>query len=96
MADELDRQLIPPLFQTVFTISLGATFVGFEMVKKPKQSIDKVSSEVKTLFTIPADAGEGFQEKAKALAAVWMEKAATLVEQCKEAGNRFTEDEAKG
>ncbi|MBI2820933.1 MAG: hypothetical protein HYX74_01790 [Acidobacteria bacterium] len=92
MADELDRQLIPPLFQTVFDISLGAAFKGFEMMKTPQQSADQVMSEVKTLFSMPPDAGEGLQEKAKAVAAVWMEKTATWMEQCKTAGSRFTED----
>lgn len=95
MSDELDRQLIPPILQTVFTISLGATYKGFEMMKAPRQSSEKVVSEVKSLFTVPPDAGEGLQEKAKAVAAVWMEKAATWMEECKEAGNKFTEDDKK-
>lgn len=92
MSDELDRQLTPPLFQTIFDLSLGITHLSVEMLKTPQQSADKVMSEVKTLFSIPADAGEGLQEKAKAVAAVWMEKAATWMEQCKAAGKKFTED----
>lgn len=95
MADELDRQLIPQLFQTVFTLSLGATYKSFEMLKTPQQSAEKAWSEVKSLFTIPPDAGQGIQDKAKAVAAVWMEKTATWMEQCKTAGNEFTKDDQK-
>jgi hypothetical protein len=47
--------------------------------------------QVKELFTIPSDAGDGLQKKAEAVAAVWMEKAATLMEDCKSAGEKFTE-----
>ena len=92
MADEFDRKLIPELFQSALTISLGASYKGLEMVKKPQDSLDRMWQEMKTLVTIPDDAGEGIQEKAKALAAVWMEKGATWMEECKSAGEKFTED----
>lgn len=92
MSDEFDRKLIPELFQSALTISLGASYKGLEMVKTPQDSLDRMWREMKTLVTIPDDAGEGMQEKAKALAAVWMEKGATWMEECKSAGEKFTED----
>ena len=95
MADEFDRKLIPELFQSALTISLGGCYKSFEMMKTPQESANKVWQEVKALVTIPDDAGEGIQDKAKALAAVWMEKGATWMEACKSAGEKFTEDEAK-
>ncbi len=92
MADEIDRKLIPELFQNALTLSLGASYKSMEMMKKPQESLDKMWGEMKSLLTIPDDAGEGLQEKAKALAAVWMEKGATWMEECKTAGEKFTED----
>lgn len=95
MADEIDRKLIPELFQTAFTLSLGATYRGLEMMKTPQQSAGKMWTEMKELATIPSDAGEGVREKLKALAAVWMEKGASWMELCRTTGNEFTEDEKR-
>ena len=92
MADEFDRKLIPELFQSALAISLGASFKSMEMMKKPQESLDKMWGEMKSLVTIPDDAGDGIQDKAKALAAVWMEKGATWMEECRTAGEKFTED----
>ncbi len=92
MTDEFDRKFIPELFQSALTISLGASYKGLEMMKKPQDSFGKMLGEMKSLVTIPDDAGEGIQEKAKALAAVWMEKGATWMEECRTAGEKFTED----
>ncbi len=92
MSDEFDRKLIPELFQSALAISLGGCYKTFEMMKKPQESADKVWKEMKELVTIPDDAGEGVQDKAKALAAVWMEKGATWFEACKSEGEKFTED----
>jgi hypothetical protein len=93
MADEFDRKLIPEFFQSALSISLGGCYKSFEMLKTPQESANKAWEEMKALFTIPDDAGEGIQEKAKAIAAVWMEKGASWVEACKSAGEKFTEDE---
>ncbi len=95
MADEFDRKLIPELFQSALAISLGGCYKSFEMMKKPQESANKVWEEMKALVTIPEDAGADLQDKAKALAAVWMEKGATWMEACKSAGEKFTEDEAE-
>jgi hypothetical protein len=91
MADEIDRKIMPETLQTVFSISLGACYKSVEMMKSPQDSISKMFSEMKELFSIPSDAGEGLQKKAEAVAAVWMEKSATLMETCKSAGEKFTE-----
>ncbi len=96
MTDEFDRKLIPEIFQSALTISLGASYKSLELVKKPRDSFDKVWREAKSLVTIPDDAGEGVQEKVKALAAVWMEKGASWVEECRSAGEKFTEDAKEG
>jgi hypothetical protein len=91
MADEIDRRIMPEFLQTTFSVSLGACFISFEMMKTPQDSFSKMVPQMKELFTIPSDAGDGLQKKAEAVAAVWMEKAATLVEDCKSAGEKFTE-----
>jgi hypothetical protein len=95
MTNEFDRKLLPELFQTALTISLGASYKGFEMMMHPQEGASRMMSEFKTLMTIPDDAGDGFQEKAKAVAAVWMEKGASWMEECRAAGQKFTEDAEK-
>ncbi len=95
MGDEFDRKLIPEIFQSVLAISLGGCYKSFEMMKKPQESANKVWEEVKALVTIPDDAGEELQDKAKALAAVWMEKGASWMEACKTEGEKFTEDKTE-
>ncbi len=93
MADEFDRKFIPELFQSALTLSLGVSYKSMQMMKKPQETLDKMWGEMKSLVTIPDDAGEGIQDKAKALAAVWMEKGASWMEECKTAGEKFTEDD---
>jgi hypothetical protein len=92
MSDEWDRQLTPPLFESIFVVSLGAAFKGLEMIQQPQKSTEKLSEDLKEMFSIPEDAEEGLQEQAKAVAAVWMEKSATWIEEFKEIGRKFTED----
>jgi hypothetical protein len=91
MAKEYDRILFPGFMQDTFAISLGACYKSMEMMKSPQQSIEKMMSEMKTLVSVPDDAGEGLKAKAQAIAAVWMEKSATLMNECKTAGQKFTE-----
>ena len=94
MADEIDRKIMPDFLQDTFAISLGVCFKSLEMMKHPQDSLEKMLSEAKTLFSIPSDAGEGLQKKAEAVAAVWMEKGASLMEACKETGHRFTDEKS--
>jgi hypothetical protein len=91
MAEEIDRKIMPEFLQTTFSVYLGACYKSLEMMKSPQDSFEKMLSEMKELFTVPPDAGEGLQKKAEAVAAVWMEKSATLMETCKTAGEKFTE-----
>ncbi len=93
MANEWDRQIIPALFQTGITISLGAAYRSVEMMKDPQKTITTMTSEMKELLTLPEDAGEGIEAKTKALAGVWMEKGMTAMESCRNAGKKFTGDE---
>ncbi len=93
MAEEWDRQLIPQLVQTAFTLSLGAGYKSLELMKSPQESAESAWQEVRQLFSIPEDAGDGVSEKAQAVAATWMEKGAGWMEACRQAGNRFTHDE---
>ena len=92
MADEFDRKYLPEFLQDTFVLSLGACYKSVEMMKAPQASAEKIFAEMKTLFSIPSDAGEGLQKKAEAVAAVWMEKMAGLMEECKSAGLKFTEE----
>jgi hypothetical protein len=91
MANEYDRFMFPGFLQDTFAISLGAAFKSVEMMKSPQQSIEKMMTEAKSLVTIPEDAGEGLAAKAQAIAAVWMEKGASMMNDCKTAGEKFTE-----
>ena len=93
MGNEWDRQIIPALFQTGLTISLGAAYRGFEMIKDPQKTFTTLTSEVKEMITVPEDSGEGLEAKAKALAGIWMEKGMTAVETFRNAGRKFTGDE---
>ncbi|MEX2261878.1 MAG: hypothetical protein WD696_07990 [Bryobacteraceae bacterium] len=88
---EYDRKILPGFVQDTFAISLGMAYKSFEMMKSPQESMGRMMDEMKTLFTIPSDAGEGARKKAEAVAAVWMEKGAMLMEECKTAGQKFTE-----
>jgi hypothetical protein len=82
---------MPDFLQAGFSIYLGACFKSMEMMKSPQETATKMFGEMKELFTIPKDAGDGLQKKAEAIAGVWMEKTASLVETCKTTGEKFTE-----
>jgi len=91
MAEEIDRKIMPEFLQTTFSISLGACYKSFEMMKNPQDSFTKMFGEMKEMFSVPKNAGEGLQEQAKAVAGVWMMKGMDLMETCKSAGEKFTE-----
>ena len=82
---------MPETLQTVFSLSLGAAYKSFEMMKSPSNSISTMLSEMKELFSLPKDAGKGLKGKAEAVAGVWMSKGMDLMETCKTAGEKFTE-----
>ena len=91
MAEEIDRKYLPDFVQQTFVLSLGAAYKSFEMMKSPQESITKMFGEMKEMFTVPKNAGEGLQEQAKAVAGAWMMKGMDLIETCKAAGEKFTE-----
>ncbi len=91
MAEEIDRKLLPEFMQSAFAICMGAMFKSVELMKHPQQSMEKMASSMKTLLTIPDDAGEGLQNKAQAIAAAWMQEGATIIEDCRSTGAKFTD-----
>jgi hypothetical protein len=93
MANEWDRQIIPSLMQTGITLSFGAAWRSIELIKDPQKAFETMSAEVKEMLTVPEEAGEGLENKVKAVAGVWMEKGMNAVETCRKAGRQFTQDE---
>src|SRR5260370_24820572 len=91
MAEEYDRKIMPETLQTVFSLSLGAAYKSFEMMKTPSDSISKMFTEMQELFSLPKDAGEGLKGKAEAVAGVWMCKGMDLMETSTTEGENFTE-----
>jgi len=92
MANEFDAKMLPGILQTTFEISLGAAVKSLELMRKPEESLGKVISTVRDLITIPGDeSAPGLQDKAQAMAGVWMEKGATIIGECKSAGEKLTE-----
>jgi hypothetical protein len=91
MNQEIDRKLMPEFLQTTLSMSLGAAYCGLEMLRHPSKTMTTMVTEAQNLFTMPDDAGNGVEDKMKALAAVWLEKAATLMSDCKTTGERFSE-----
>ncbi len=91
MAEKMDRNIMPEIMQTAFAVSVGAAYKSLEMMMNPVASANKVLEEAMTLMTLPAEAGDGVQSKAEAMAGVWMDKGMTLLETCKTAGEKFTE-----
>ena len=91
MSNEYDRALFPGFLRDTLEISLGAAYKSFEMMMSPQQSFEKMITEIQTLVTVPHHAGDDFKSKAQAIAAVWMEKSATMMNDCKTAGQKFTE-----
>jgi hypothetical protein len=90
MADEIDRNIMPEILHTTVSVSLGAWFKSLEMMTTPQESIPKVMTEVTELFTLPAYTGAGLQDKAQAMAGLWISKGVDLMESCKSAGEKFT------
>ncbi len=81
---------MPDFMQSAFNIWIGAMYKSVEAMKHPQDSVEKMASSMKTLVTVPDDAGDGLQKKAQAIAAVWMQEGATLIEDCRSAGEKFT------
>jgi hypothetical protein len=91
MAREFDRNILTGLFETGLAISLGAAQKSIQMARNPPEAVTKVVSEMKSMLTVPKDAGPDLQGKAQAIASVWLQKGVTLVAECKAAGEKFTD-----
>ena len=91
MADELDLRILPAATKDVLSVSLGAAWKGFGAFMKPMDTIPAMFHTAKQLVTIPDDTEGGLRQKAEALAGVWMDKGMTLLNDCKTAGEKFTE-----
>jgi len=92
MADEFDRNIISGFLQAGLQISLGAAQKSLEMLAHPSDSALKVASEMTSMLALPAETGPGLQDKAHAMAGVWLQKGVTLVSECKTAGEKLTEE----
>jgi hypothetical protein len=92
MPDEFDSNLLSGFLQTGLQISLGAAQKSMEMLRNPSDSALKIASEMTSLLALPAETGPGLQDKAQAMAGVWLQKGATLVAECKAAGGKLTEE----
>jgi hypothetical protein len=91
MADEIDRKYLPELVQTSFEVYLGACYKSFEMMKNPQDAAANMFGEMKEMFILAKDAGEGLRQKAEAAAGIWVCKGIDLMQSCKTAGEKFTE-----
>ena len=91
MAQEFDRNILTGLFQTGLAISLGAAQKSIQMARNPPEAVSKAVSEMKSMLTLPENAGPDLQDKAQAMAGVWLQKGVTLVAECKAAGEKYTE-----
>ena len=90
MANEIDRKLMPDFIHKSFAISLGCMHKTYEMMKDPPKTFRVMMEEMQTLVTPPPGTAEGLAPKARALAAVWVERGMTSVEECRKAGEKFT------
>ena len=91
MADELDLRILPAATRDFLSISLGAAWTGFRAATRPLETIPAMFNTAKQLVTIPDDTEGGLRQKAEALAGVWVDKGMTLLNDCKAAGEKFTE-----
>lgn len=91
MPQEVDLRFLPAAAKDVLTISLGAAWKSYTAALKPAETLPAMLTTAKQLITLPADAPGGLQGNAEALAGVWMDKGLTFVDECKAAGQKFTE-----
>ena len=69
----------------------GSQLWGFDAVIKPMETIPALLEAAKQMITVPEGTEGGLKEKAEAIAGVWMDKGMTMVNDCKAAGQKFTE-----
>ena len=91
MADELDLKILPAAAKDLLSIYLGAAWTSFRAATNPMETFPAMLSAAKQMVTIPEGTEGGIRQKAEALAGVWMDKGITLLNDCKIAGEKFTE-----
>jgi hypothetical protein len=91
MAENSQKNGLFGLIQTGIDISLGAAHKSIEMARNPPQAASKLLNDVMSMFTVPAHAGPELQDKAQAIAGVWMEKGMSLLSEFKTAGEKYKE-----
>jgi hypothetical protein len=90
MAEEFDNNILSGLLKTGLEISLGAASKSIEMVSNPPAGISKVVSSMTSMMTLPQDTGPGIQQKAQAMAGVWLREGLTLMAELQAAGEKLT------
>lgn len=93
MADEFDRRFLPDVIQTSFAVSLGVAYKSLNAMRSPMESVPAMLVEVKSLVELPEDCERSPQAIAQAIAGNIMAKGAELMQACKTAGEKFTEDQ---
>lgn len=88
MAEEFDLTSVDQLLHTAWAVSLGAMRTSIELMRDPPQAVSKIVSGMKSMFTLPDGAGPDFDDKAKALAGVWLEKGMSLISEFRTAGGK--------
>jgi len=91
MAEEFDLTSVDRLLRMGWSISLGAIKTSIDMMRDPPQAVSRFVSGMKEIFTLPDATGPDFEDKAKALAGVWLEKGMSLLSEFKTAGEKLTE-----
>jgi len=89
MAKNSENNGLFGLLQTGIDISIGAAHKSLEMARNPPEAASKILNDVVSLLTVPPHAGPELQDKAQAIAGVWMEKGMTLLAECKTAGEKY-------
>lgn len=91
MPQEVDLKFLPAATRDVISISLGAAWKSYDAARRPADTLPALLAAARQMVTIPADSAGGLQGNAEALAGVWMDKGLTFVDECKAAGEKFTE-----
>jgi hypothetical protein len=93
MTNDNDKKLMPDSLEDAFALSLGAALKGIETMIRPQDSVPKMFSEMTALFSLPADNGSDLKSAAEAIAGNFMEKGASLMEECRKAGGKIVDSE---
>ncbi len=91
MAQELDLKILPDAAKDILALSLGVAWKSFDAATRPMDTFPAMVTTAKQMVTVPEGTEGGLREKAEALAGVWMDKGMSLMNDCKTAGEKFTE-----